>query len=220
MKVGLIRALTLSDEKDINRHGRLIENAFPRLKVVSECIQEQPRGIYDQKSEREAKPKVMKLTKELVNKMKIGALIISCAADPAVRELKESFALPVIGAGESLASISSVLGKSVGVLIISEDVPSPVKKGLGEYFKEARKVPDVENTLDLGDEMVLEKSLEVATELISRGSDAIALACTGFSTIGLAKKLGKKIDVPVIDPIIASGSVVYSYALTKGDQAG
>ncbi len=217
MKVGLIRVLTLSDEKEINKHGRIIENAFPDLKVISKCIQKQPQGIYDQKSEKEAEPKVADLAKSLSNNKKIEAIIVSCAADPAVNELKKMLDLPVIGAGESLSCIASALGRSIGVLAIGDHIPAVVKEVLGDRLSETMGLKNVKNTLDLKADTAVENSLNAARQLINRGSDAIALACTGFSTVGIAKKLSRELNVPVVDPVIASGSVIYNLALTKGD---
>ena len=49
---------------------------------------------------RAAIPKIIELAKTFKD---IDALILSCADDPAVPELKEQFDIPVIGAGSSVA---------------------------------------------------------------------------------------------------------------------
>lgn len=55
--IGLIRVITLEDKEILNLHGRIIESAFPELKVVSRCIEDQPKGIYNEETEREPSPK-------------------------------------------------------------------------------------------------------------------------------------------------------------------
>ena len=59
MNIGLIRVLTLTDQNEIDRHGAIIEKAFPGLSVTSGCIRNQPQGLYDEASEEAAKPKII-----------------------------------------------------------------------------------------------------------------------------------------------------------------
>ncbi len=213
MNIGLIRVLTLSDQKEIDRHGLIIEGAFSGLKVRSRCIEDHPKGLYDKISEEEAKPKIISLAKEL--RKGVEAIIVSCAADPAVKELKEILNIPVIGAGESLASVSRTLGGSVGVITITNNVPDPVRRGLGERYLTWKKVEGVESTLDLKEGDILARTLNTATALRKQGSNVIALACTGFSTAGVAPKISKELGMPVVDPVLAAGSIVYNLMLNK-----
>ena len=60
-RIGLIRVVTLQDEKEVGRHGRLLQDNFPDLEVVSRCIPGQPKGIYDDESENLAVPKIVEL---------------------------------------------------------------------------------------------------------------------------------------------------------------
>lgn len=213
MIVGLIRVLTLENMEAINEHGVLIERAFPGLRVKSQCIKDHPYGLYDRESEKIAKPKIIELAHKLEGEVK--AIIISCAADPAVEELKEELHIPVIGAGESLAAISRTLGRSVGVITITDDVPDPVRKGLGEHYLTGTKVEGVKTTLDLKESDIVARTLDAARHLKRQGSRVIALACTGFSTIGIAPKIGEELGIPVVDPVLAAGSIAYNLMLSK-----
>ena len=47
------------------------------------------------------------------------------------------------------------------------------------------------------------------------GAGAIALACTGMSTAGVANPLAKKTGLPVIDPVTAEGLMAYYECLSK-----
>lgn len=213
MNIGLIRVLTLSDQREIDRHGSIIESAFPGLKVTSSCIEDQPKGLYDKASEEEAKPKITGLAKEL--EKGVEAIIVSCAADPAVVELKEILSVPVVGAGESLAAVSRTLGDSVGVLTITDDVPDPVARGLQDHCLTWAKVEGVETTLDLKEEDIVARAINAAKDMKNQGCGVIALACTGFSTIGVAPKIGREVGIPVVDPVLAAGSIAYHLMLNR-----
>lgn len=215
MIIGLIRVLTLEDKEAINAHGVLIERAFPGLRVESKCIKGHPYGLYDKEAEEIAKPKIIELAHKLGEEGDMEAIIISCAADPAVEELKEELRIPVIGAGESLAVISRTLGGSVGVITITDDVPDSVRKGLGDRYLTGTKIEGVKTTLDLKESDIVARTLDAANHLKWRGSRVIALACTGFSTIGIAPKLGEELGIPVVDPVLAAGSVAYNLLLSK-----
>lgn len=213
LNIGLIRVLTLTGQREIDRHGSIIESAFPGLRVTSSCIENHPKGLYDKASEEEAKPKIIGLAKEL--EKGVETIIVSCAADPAVVELKEMLNIPVVGAGESLAAVSRTLGDSVGVLTITNEVPNPVAKGLQEHCLAWTKVEGVETTLDLKGDDIVARAVNAANDLKNQGCDVIALACTGFSTIGVAPRIGREVGIPVVDPVLAAGSIAYHLMLNR-----
>ena len=99
-KAGLIRVVTLADDSLTNIHGEIIMKKFPCLQIETKCIPDQPEGIHSPETKAAAIPKIIELAKTFKD---IDALILSCADDPAVPELKEQFDIPVIGAGSSVA---------------------------------------------------------------------------------------------------------------------
>ena len=211
--MGLIRVVTLSDQEEIHGHGALIEAAFPGLEVVSKCIEDQPEGIHDEKTERLSKPKIIRLAKQL--EREVEAIIVSCAADPAVEELRKGLHIPIIGAGRSLAAIARTLGDSIGVITITDEIPYPVKVGLNGVYLIWIKIEGVKTTLDLREDGAAAHTLEAARHLKEQGCNVIALACTGFSTIDAAPKISKELGIPVVDPVLAAGSAAYNL-LNKG----
>lgn len=216
-KVGLIRVLTIHDEELLNAHGMIIERAFPELEVISKCIEDQPRGIYDEETERIAKPKILKLVKELEESGNVEAIIISCAADPAVEEARETSRIPIIGAGSSAASMALALGRKIGVLNLTERTPRVFKEILKDSLVAEEGPEGVKNTLDLLTDWGKESALRAAMRLKEKGAQAIVFACTGYSTIGFAPLLERLIGVPVIDAVLASGAVaLYSLSRLKG----
>jgi len=212
MNISLIRVLTQTSQEKIDRHGRIIERAFPGLHVKSSCIQEQPKGIFDEASEEEALPKVMNLAKAM--EADADALIISCAADPAVEQLKEMLCVPVVGAGESAAAVARVLGKDVGVITLSSEVPSSILKGLGNHFLSSQPVSALRSAADLGSHAI-RHIFDAATQLKNKGSDVIVLGCTGFAALEVAPSLNRTLNMPVVDPLIAAGAIVYSQMLSE-----
>ncbi|MFQ9180091.1 MAG: aspartate/glutamate racemase family protein [Eggerthella lenta] len=104
--VGVIRVIT-QDQEQADAHGLLIERAFPQVRVVSRCIPDQPEGVHDAATKRTAEPKVIALACQLVEQDADG-IIVSCADDPGVAEARAIVGVPVVGAGESMATAAAL----------------------------------------------------------------------------------------------------------------
>lgn len=204
--VGLIRVVSFTDQDLLNLHGRIIEDYFPMLKVTTKCISDQPHGIHDYETEMLAVPKIVELGRSWKD---IDALIISCAGDPGVTELRQILDIPVIGAGESTALLSQRYGNVFGVLGITEEVPGAYKRILGDKIVGTCDVPGVISTLDLMTETGRSNVIKKALELKALGAEVIPLACTGMATIGIAKVIEQACNLPVIDPVLAEGLIAY-----------
>ncbi|WP_235507131.1 aspartate/glutamate racemase family protein [Thermococcus barophilus] len=213
--IGLIRVLTLKNLELLNLHGKLLEAAFPELKVITKCIEDQPHGIYDRKSEEIAKPKILRLVREFEN-IGVDAIIISCAADPAVKEARREVNVPVIGAGSAAASLALAKGRKIGVLNLTEETPEVIKEILGENLVAEEHPEGVRNTLDLMTEEGKTAAIEAAKRLKEKGAEVIVLGCTGMSTIKIAPVLEEAVKIPVVDPVLASGAVAL-YVLRSRD---
>ena len=205
--VGLIRVVSFSEPEKINAHGALIERRLPRFSVVSRCIPDQPYGIHDDASERQAIPKIIELGRELVERDGVEALIISCAADPAVAELAEMLPVPVIGAGRSSALLALSRGERIGMLGITPEPLPALTAVLGERLIGTAMPEGVENTIDLMRPELRERAVAAARSLAERGAEAIAISCTGFATIGIIDELAEASGIPVVDPVLAAGMV-------------
>jgi Asp/Glu/hydantoin racemase len=147
--IGLIRVVTLKNKKLMESHGKLIERQFPDLTVETRCIPDQLKGIYDLGSEQIAIPKIIDLGLKLEAEKGVKAIIVSCAADPGVRALKERLGIPVIGAGSSVASLALAYGRKVGSLGISDHTPQPIKEILRDCLVAEAKPEGIKTTLDL-----------------------------------------------------------------------
>lgn len=203
--IGVIRVFTASDPEVVNSHGNKISSLYG-ISVINRCIPSQPQGIFDAVTELEAVPKIVELGMEMEEE---GAelIVLSCAADPGIKELREAVSIPVIGAGSAAALTALAIGKPVGILGITARPPIVMEEILGEKLV-AYLVPEgVENTTDLMKPKGKEKGRQAVQTLLEQGAETIVFACTGFTTIGLADTLRQDLNIPIIDAVEAEGLI-------------
>ena len=206
LNIGLIRVVSSEDINFIEAHGKLIEKYYPSLVVESVGIKNQPEGIHNEYTKSIAIPKIIELAKEFNDK---DLIIVSCCDNPGVEELKSILNKPVIGAGTAVATIASSIGDKSGVIGISEKVPEPYVNALGENLIDLGLPKGVNSTLDLMTEEGIKSCIQKGEELKEAGVNSIALACTGFSTIGFAQILEKALKIPVLDPVMCEGLLAH-----------
>lgn len=207
LKIGLIRVVTLSDEGFLNAHEKVLKDRFGNLDIKTRCIPDQPEGIHDDETERMAVPKIVKLAQEFEDDG-ADAVFISCAADPGVEECRKTLKIPVIGAGSACAAVALAMGTKIGVVGITDDAPDIMKKILGDRLVCNIKPEGVNTTLDLFDDRGKENTLKAVELLKRKGCDTIALGCTGMSTINIHEIIKERLDIRVVDPVIAAGLVI------------
>jgi len=207
MKVGLIRVVTMTNEKVLNAHAAMLINRFNNLDITTKCIPDQPEGIHDDKTEKIAVPKIVNFAKEFETEG-FDVILISCAADPGVQECRKILNIPVIGAGSACASVALAMGTKIGILGITDKTPAIMKKILDDKLVCNIKPEGVNTTLDLFNDWGKQNALKAAESLKQKGCDTIALGCTGMSTINIREIMRDKLDIRVIDPVIASGLVI------------
>ncbi len=209
-KVGLIRVLTTEDEDILYAHSKFIMEKFPSIEVETKCIPDQYDGINCEELRLLAEPKIIELAKSFKD---INMLLISCADDPAVLELKKLLDIPVIGAGEATIALANLYGDKIGVLGIT-DIP-PRAYLAKEDSIIAMRPPKVSSTLDLFTEEGRESAVETALVMKEKGANVLALACTGFATVKMTPILEEKTGLAVIDPLLAMGTCAYFESLRK-----
>lgn len=200
-EVGLIRVLSTEDKEILNSHGRIIEQNFPNMKVESLAIKDQPKGIYDDNTEEIAKPKIIDLSKN--NFSNKDVIIVSCAGDPALEELRNVMSIPIIGAGESAALLSKIYGNKVGIVGITRELPKSYVKYIGNDVIGEPFIPNINNTTDLMKSDGLDKVLAHCENLKNKGAEVLVFACTGLSTTRFAPIIEKEIGLPVVDCVYA-----------------
>lgn len=217
-KIGLIRVLSTDDEEILNRHGRLLEHFIGQadFQVISRCIQGHPQGLWNAEEIRKGVPKIVRLGQEMVQQEEVAALLVSCAADPGVPELREAVSVPVIGAGSASAVVALSLGRPVGALGITDWVLPPVSEVLGSRLVGWEVPEGVKTTLDLMSAPGQERFVEAGERLKRQGAGVILLACTGFSTVEAAPLLEERLGLPVVDPLLAAGLIACYTARGNG----
>ncbi|KYH31620.1 Asp/Glu/hydantoin racemase [Moorella mulderi DSM 14980] len=205
--VGLIRVLTTDDEETLGAHGRVLEAAFPWMRTISRCIPDQPQGIFDDNTEQLAVPKIIRLAEEMADGL--DALAITCAADPGLVEVRKVVSIPVVGAGSSGAAVAAAQGNRVAVLGLEGAVPRPIKSILGRRFLNFYSVPGMRTACDLLSGQGKQAVVDVARQALKDGADVILFGCCAMSSMGLAPLLRLECGVPVVDPVVAAGAMLW-----------
>lgn len=206
-KVGLIRVLTSDNQDFVDMHGNIIMEHFPGIEVESRCIPDQPEGIHGHELERIAVPKIVALAKEFSHK---DMIIVSCADDPGVAEIRQ--ALPgmcVTGGGETTVALASKYSDKIGILGIVDYAPKAYLRMAKDKLVCVERPEGVNSTLDLMTPEGKASCLECAKRIKAMGAGVIALGCTGLTTIGVAKWIEEEVGLPVIDPVLAEGTFAF-----------
>lgn len=205
-QIGVIRVLTTDDPEILNRHGRLLEQYFPMFQTTSRCIPDQPEGIHDSATEALAVPKICELARQMYQEG-FHAVIISCAGDPAVTECRAELPIPVVGGGRSTAALALFYGDHPAAVGITEEIPQGHAAVFGDRCVGSAQGKGINSTIDLMSCMGFAATAEAARAQKENGADVIALSCTGMSTIGIAPRLERDLELPVLDPVMSEGLV-------------
>lgn len=201
--VGLIRVVTLQDKQLLQSHGQVIESLFPEIKVVSRSIPDQPYGVNTTAAEKIAIPKIIALAEEMEESLGIEALIISCAMDPGVIELRRRLNIPVLGAGSAAAHAALSVGDKIGTIGLSEGTPEIMRQILGSSLHTEKRLHSAKTTLELFNKKNRSEIVILAKEIESEGAEALVFTCTGFTTVEMAAELRQQLRIPVIDAVEA-----------------
>jgi len=96
---------------------------------------------------------------------------------------------------------------------IREGAPRVMKDILGKRLVAETRPEGVKTTLDLMTGEGKKNALSAAEYLRKTGAEVIALACTGYATIGISKDLERAACIPVIDAVEAAG--LFAWYLTR-----
>ena len=203
-KVGLIRVVT-QESPFLEAHADILKKAYPMLDITTRCIEEQDDGVHDKASEERAVPKIITLARQFYEEG-MKAVIISCAGDPALDVLCADLPIPVIGAGRSCACAAAGSKGLVGVIGITEGAPPAFWEILGDRIVDDTLPEGITCTLDLLTEKGRQSVLSRAMTQKQMGAEAIAFACTGLSTIGIAPYIKESIGLPVFDAVLCEGA--------------
>lgn len=219
-RIGLIRVLTSSDSRLLSTHGRAVREAFG-MEVISRAVENQPAGIHDRATHDEAVPKVVGLAAGLGPW--VDGILISCASDPGLDEVRMLVDVPVIGAGSAGAAAALALGSRIGVLALGAEPPDAVVSVLGARLHSVQSPAGVRQTTELLTPTGVYETYRAAERLAASGADVILQACTGLTSMGVTGELRRRYGLPVVDAVLAAGSalaVQLSHPAPWKDRAG
>jgi Asp/Glu/hydantoin racemase len=164
-----------------------------------------PDGIPSVEAEEEALPYVRRLGRDMA--ADVDVLAISCALDPAVKELDAELDVPVVGAGASVAAVALARGGTVGTLGLESGTPPVVRELLGDRLGTSERVGGAETTNFLVSEDGRAEIQAAVNRLSNAGCDVVAPTCTGLTTSGVLADVRSSVEIPVIDPVIAMAAI-------------
>ena len=135
------------------------------------------------------------------------AVVIDCAADPALRAAREISELPVVSAGEASYHAAMMVAGKFSVITVLPTTANEISDHLKMYGFSSR-VASVRSAnvpvLALEDEQKAEEHLYAAARkaIDEDGAQAIVLGCTGM--MAMRDSLEKRLGVPVIEPYLAA----------------
>lgn len=211
--IAIVRVVSFNNNsRSKYKHQEIIQDYFPQNKFSTYSIPNQKNGIYDVKTHQESIPKIIELAKEIENNH--DGILISCAADPAVLELRNIINVPVSGAGRPAALLSLNIAEDIAVLGMGDMELDPIKDVLGNKITEYHLLNNIENTNELNTAKGKKEVIEAA-KLLSNKASVIILACTGMSTIKVANNIRRYLKIPVIDPLISGALFLQAELMSK-----
>ena len=135
------------------------------------------------------------------------AVVIDCAADPALRAAREISELPVVSAGEASYHAAMMVAGKFSVITVLPTTANEISDHLKMYGFSSR-VASVRSAnvpvLALEAEQKAEEHLYAAARkaIDEDGAQAIVLGCTGM--MAMRDSLEKRLGVPVIEPYLAA----------------
>ncbi len=163
------------------------------------------RGPISMETSFEAMLAAQGLLEETARARKDGfdGVFIDCFVDPALRAARELASIPVMGAGLAAMLFAMALGDRFSVITVANaerGIRENVRAyGFQERLASIRCVEFSAFRLYQETEQVLEGICQTAKDAVEvDGADVIVLGCTAMSA--LARPLGERLGIPVIDP--------------------
>ncbi|KAA8668871.1 aspartate/glutamate racemase family protein [Clostridium sp. HV4-5-A1G] len=210
IKIGIIRVLTLKDKYALENHARIIDEDGKfgeSIEFVSRCIEDQPFGIHDDETLNTAVPKIVELAKQMEKENSDG-IVISCCADPGLKEVEKEVKIPVISAGRECSEKALKLGKKIIAIGITAEATEHLKELLGNNLFDYYNPENINSTLDLNSKRGRKSVVDSAKKAYRCGSDCIMICCTGMSNIKIAEEIRSSVDIKVADPLEAIASKI------------
>lgn len=191
MKILVIIPITGLKKKDIDERMVLLRSiARPGTEVDYIQVEHGPPAVESLVDHIQASAEVLKYAKK-AEKEGYDAIISWCAGDPGVEAMRTMVDIPVVGPGEAMKLLASIMGKKV--------------------CKVAPELPVLEMRNDLKKTVKLLK--EIIEKRAKEGYDSFYLGC--LALVGLGRLLREETGFPVVDGAEASLKVAELLAELK-----
>jgi len=219
---------TVGPQEVARRQAVLQEHAAAGTEVIAEPTARGPAAIESAHDAGLVVPELIRLA-PLAQKRGFDALIIGCYSDPGLDALRELLTIPVIGPGAASLHLAAQLGTRISVL-------TPTGRGYGRVAARLRALglaPLLASVRGIGLSVMdlarqkpgaLDKAADAARIAVEQdGADVLVLGCMSMAFLpGICEALGKRVGVPVVNPVIAAlktAEAVASMQLTHSKAA-
>lgn len=138
------------------------------------------------------------------------AAIIGCFSDPALDAARESLSIPVIGPGIASVHLALQFGERISILTPNRGDPGRSRAfmrsmGLEHFLASVRGVGLSVPQLAAADETAFTKIVDAAAKCVNEdGADVLILGCMSMAFLDPTPELMRRIDLPVINPVLAA----------------
>jgi allantoin racemase len=171
-----------------------------------------PRFIDTYQDRAESAPGMLALLRE--NHDLFDAFVVACHCDPNLDLMKEASRKPVVGIGEASMKIATMLGHRFSVVsTAAHSIPN--KEALIDAYHLRGLLASVRAPREeWAEENPEERYFRTAKAAIEEdGAEVIVLGCAGLA--GLDKRLGGRLGVPVLDPVVCA--LIVAWGLARAD---
>ena len=201
---------TVGPQEVARRQKVLQAHASAGTEVSVEPIAKGPAAIESAHDAGLVVPELIRLA-PLAEQRGHDALIIGCYSDPGLDALRELLSIPVIGPGAASLHLAAQLGTRISVL-------TPSGRGYGRVAARLRSLGIAAllasvrgiglSVMDMAKQKpgALDKAAEAARLAVEEdGADVLVLGCMSMAFLpGICEELGKRVGVPVVNPVIAA----------------
>ncbi|MDO4922137.1 MAG: aspartate/glutamate racemase family protein [Phascolarctobacterium sp.] len=206
----------MTDEQLAQRCRLLSPYVGPDVELHMECLTQNKIEIDSALDAALAAPEIITLAAR-AQREGYDAVVIYCFSDPAVDACRELLHIPVVGGGQAACLLAPLVGRQAG-LLLADVWRAPEKKLFVEQCGVAPgRIAAIGGVAGRGldawrdREKTLALLVDAGRKLLDEsGAQVLILGCLSF--LGLAKPLGERLGVPVIDAAAAAVSLAESLA--------
>lgn len=206
----------MTDGQLAQRCQLLAQYVGPDVELHMECLTQNKIALDSALDAALAAPEIITLAAR-AQREGYDAVVIYCFSDPAVDACRELLHIPVVGGGQAACLLAPLVGRQAG-LLLADVLRAPEKRLFVEQCGVApgriAAIGGVDGRgLDVWRER--ERTLALLADagrklLDESRAQILILGCLSF--LGLARPLGERLGVPVIDAAVAAVSLAESLA--------